>query len=160
MSTHDAVLLPFHQSEQARHAYIARTQSLLTALTANDDVTLLTLPTIERGDERRPTSTYIIRTLSDLLTLPTIERGDERRPTSTYIIRTLSDKELTTLLDPQLCNCRFASEKASIKIMYRVAGNGEGGTMQKWDMSSSLKAQGWGGCVECVSWQGWMGLTL
>ncbi|KAL7528325.1 hypothetical protein ACHAXR_002381, partial [Thalassiosira sp. AJA248-18] len=115
-TNNDAILLPFHQSRQTRHAYLARTQSFLSALNANDDATLLTLPTIGQDD-------------------------DERRPTSTYILRSLSDKERATLLDPQQCNCTFASEKVNIKVLYRVAGNGEGPTMSRWDMSSSLKAQ-------------------
>lgn len=112
----DAVLQPFHDSRKARHAYLARTQSILSAPKASsEDVTILTLPTIEQGHEIRPTSTYIIRPLSD--------------------------KERATLLDPQQCNCSLASDKVNIKVMYRVAGNGEGPTMSKWDMSSSLKAQ-------------------
>lgn len=115
MSSYDAALLPFHQIRQTRHAYLSRTQSLLSALKAGD-VTLLTLPCNEPGDERR--STY------------------------TYVVRSLSLKEQATLLDPQQCNCRLIEDQCSnIKIMYRVAGNGEGATMSKWDLSSSLKAQ-------------------
>ncbi len=110
-------LLPFHQIRRARHAYLARTHSLLSAFRACDDeITLLTLPTIEPGD-------------------------DERRSTCTYIVRSLSDKERATLLDPQRCNCRFTNDKDDMKIMHRVAGNGEGHTMSNWDMSSSLNAQ-------------------
>jgi hypothetical protein len=117
MSTADAALLPFHQIRQTRHAYLARTESLLSALNADDDVTLLTLPTVEPASD------------------------DERRSTCTYIVRSLSDKERATLLDPQQCNCRFTDDKCTIKIMYRVAGNGEGHSMSNWDMSTSLKTQ-------------------
>ena len=110
------MILPFQQSRQSRHAYLARTQSLLSIL-------------------KKP-SAEITR-----LSLPTIEKADERRPTSTFIIRSLSDKERATLLDPQQCNCRLENEKVDIQLMYRVAGNGEGSAMSNWDMSSSLKAQ-------------------
>jgi hypothetical protein len=113
----EVVLRPFHESRQTRHAYLSRTNSLLTALNStNAEATLLTLPNISGSDERRPTSTYIIRPLST--------------------------KEQATLLDPQQCNCRFeTSNKANVQLMYRVAGNGEGSTMSNWDMSTSLKAQ-------------------
>ena len=111
-----AVLRPFHESRQNRHAYLSRTNSLLTALNSTN-------------------------TEATLLTLPNISGSDERRPTSTYIIRPLSTKEHATLLDPQQCNCRLESNNANVQIMYRVAGNGEGSTMSNWDMSISLKAQ-------------------
>ena len=121
MSTNESALLPFHQIRRARHAYLARNQSLLSALRlssgdGDDDVTLLTLPNIESG-------------------------YDELRSTCTYIVRSMTDKERDTLLDPRQCSCRLTDDKVSIKIMYRVAGNGEGRTMSNWDMSSSLKAQ-------------------
>jgi len=117
MSTTDDVLSPFHQSRQTRHAYLNRTQSLLSAILTKNETEVT------------------------LLSLPTIENDYERRPTSTYILRSLSDKERETLLDPQQCNCRLASDDATLQIMYRVAGNGEGPSMSKWDMSSSLKSQ-------------------
>jgi len=111
-----AVLRPFHESRQTRHAYLSRTNSLLTAL-------------------------HSTNTEATLLTLPNISGSEERRPTSTYIIRPLSTKEQATLLDPQQCNCRLESNNANVQIMYRVAGNGEGSTMSNWDMSASLKTQ-------------------
>lgn len=111
----DAVLLPFHQSRRNRLAYLARTQSLLSAAGSGEGVTLLTLPNLNEEDERRPASAYVLRPLSE--------------------------KERATLLDPAQCNCRLASDKVDVAVMYRVAGNGEGATMAKWDVSSSLKAQ-------------------
>lgn len=112
MSGFDAsVLAPFHESRAARHAYLARTHSLLSALDAPDDVTFLTLPSVE----------------------------GERRPTSTYIIRPPSAKERATLLGA--CHCRLADEKTLLKLMYRAAGNGEAKAMAKWDVSTSLQAQ-------------------
>ena len=107
------VLAPFRKSRAARHAYLARTQALLSALDAAQDATVVALPNLEKGDERRPTSTYVIRPLSG--------------------------KERATLLGE--CNCRLADDKAAIQVMYRVAGNGEGSTMANWDLSRSLKAQ-------------------
>mmetsp|Transcript_37079 Transcript_37079/g.75606 ORF Transcript_37079/g.75606 Transcript_37079/m.75606 type:complete len:745 (-) Transcript_37079:120-2354(-) len=116
MASHPA-LLPFIESRQTRHAYIDRTQTLLSALTSQD-----------RDD-------------NTILTLPNIESTDERRPTSTYIIRPPSPKELAVLLDPQQCNCRLSDTSSSIKLMYRAAGNGEAPSMATWDVSSSLKEQ-------------------
>jgi hypothetical protein len=127
-SHHPAVLLPFIESRQTRHAYIERTKTLLSALTTSQDkddaITILTLP-------------------NNITTEP---NDYERRPTSTYIIRSPSPKELGVLLDPQQCNCRLlsddvSSKKSSIKLMYRAAGNGEAPSMAKWDVSSSLKQQ-------------------
>ena len=112
----EAVLQPFHESRQTRQAYLARTQSILSSHGSDDGGV-------------------------QLLTLPTIEKDGEIRPTSTYILRPLSTKERSTLLDPQQCNCTLASDMVNIKIMYRVASNGEGPTMSKWDMSHSLKTQ-------------------
>ena len=123
-----AVLLPFVESRQTRHAYIERTQSLLSAATdAAVTSTLLTLANIEASN-------------------------NERRPTSTFIIRPPSQKELSVLLDPQQCNCRLSSSMGGggasplIKLMYRAAGNGEAPTMSKWDISSALKRQVYNCC--------------
>lgn len=115
-SNNENVLHPFHQSEHTRHAYVSRSHSLLATLTSHD---------------------------TTLLTLPNIEGSAENRPTSTYIIRPLSQLEQTALFDPQQCNCRLAADTKhpNIQVMYRVAGNGEGSTMSSWDMSPSLKAQ-------------------
>ena len=116
MASNHPALLPFIESRQTRHAYIDRTQTLLSAFTPKDqDVTI---------------------------TLPNINTNDERRPTSTYIIRSPSSKELAVLLDPQQCNCRLSdTSSSSIKLMYRAAGNGEAPSMATWDVSSSLKDQ-------------------
>jgi NDP-sugar pyrophosphorylase family protein len=133
---HPDVLLPFIESRQTRHAYLSRTQSLLSAaLKSSDDedaaITILTLPNNIIGK--------------------TNEGGDEeRRPTSTYIIRPPSPKELAVLLDPQQCNCRLLSStsksSSNVKLMYRAAGNGEAPSMVQWDVSSSLKEQVYNCC--------------
>jgi NDP-sugar pyrophosphorylase family protein len=114
----EAALLPFIESRQTRHAYIDRTQTLLSAAFTSQNQGGVTL------------------------TLPNINTNDERRATSTYIIRSPSPKELAVLLDPQQCNCRLqSSSSSSIKLMYRAAGNGEAPSMMTWDVSSSLKEQ-------------------
>jgi len=116
MATHLA-LVPFIESRQTRHAYIDRTQTLLSICTARDQDAITT-------------------TLQNIAATK-----DERRPTSTFIIRSPSPKELAVLLDPQQCNCRLSDTSSSIKLMYRAAGNGEAPSMATWDVSSSLKEQ-------------------
>jgi len=115
MASHPA-LFPFIESRQTRHAYIDRTKTLLSIATGRDQDAITT-------------------------TLPNIATTDERRPTSTFIIRSPSPKELAVLLDPQQCNCRLSDTSSSIKLMYRAAGNGEAPSMATWDVSSSLKEQ-------------------
>ena len=123
MTSHSAPLVPFIESRKTRHAYIERTRTLLSSFESqpqNNDAAILTLPNIETNDERRASSTYIVR-----------------KP---------SLKELSVLLDPQQCNCRLASSSDGnkhtlLKLMYRAAGNGEAPSMANWDISSSLKEQ-------------------
>lgn len=54
------------------------------------------------------------------------------------MIRPFSAKEKDTLVES--CGC-IITEGSGVRVMYRVAGNGEGPTMLNWDMSSSLKDQ-------------------
>jgi hypothetical protein len=131
---HPDVLLPFIESRQTRHAYLNRTQTLLSAALKSSQegdaaITILTLPNNING---------------------TTNEDDERRPTSTHIIRPPSPKELAVLLDPQQCNCRLLpssdSSSNNIKLMYRAAGNGEAPSMAQWDVSSSLKEQVYNCC--------------
>eukprot|EP00956_Cyclotella_meneghiniana_P001621 scaffold1800_cov87-Cyclotella_meneghiniana.AAC.7 len=71
-----------------------------------------------------------------VLTLPNLD-GVESRSTSTFVIRPLAAKERSTL---ESNGCKLA-EGADVRVMYRVAGNGEGSSMLQWDVSSSLKDQ-------------------
>jgi NDP-sugar pyrophosphorylase family protein len=120
-----SVIVPFLQSRETRQSYLDRSQSLLSSVTSASAAasTIVTLPNIDYSNN-----------------------DDERRPTSTYIIRAPSTKELDVLFDPQKCNCRLSTNNGGnnttqIKLMYRAAGNGEAMTMSSWDISSSLVQQ-------------------
>ena len=71
-----------------------------------------------------------------MISLPNLD-ASEARPTSTFVIRPLSPKEHTLLGS---CGCQI-QKRVDVRVMYRVAGNGEGRTMLNWDMSSSLQEQ-------------------
>ena len=140
-------LLPFRRSRLARRAHLDRTRQLLSALDGAygaATTTILTLP----------------NNLDDDIIDDDDEYDGERRPTSTYVVRPISEAELDALLDPSRCNCRLVSDhdgwaggshssssssssatKTRIAIMYRVAGNGEGPSMSRMDVSSHLASQ-------------------
>ena len=107
-----AVIVPFLQSRETRQAYLDRSQSLLLSVTTT------------------ALSSSAAAASATIVTLPNIDHSthDERRPTSTYIIRAPSTKELDVLFDPQKCNCRLSpsgnNNTTQIKLMYRAAGNG------------------------------------
>ena len=103
------VLAPFHASHSSRLAHISRSNTLLSVLNDPPKATVLTLPNLD---------------------------GVETRPTSTFVIRPLSDKERSALVNQ--CGCQVNED---VRIMYRVAGNGEGSNMLSWDVSSSLRDQ-------------------
>ena len=124
MSDATDVLLPFHHSRQARHAYLDRTR-LILSIANNGSLSgspqLLTLPNNLESDGP----------------------SNERRPTSTYVLRPPSSTELAALLDSTRCNCHFVNDSTTTKIvlMYRVAGNGEGQAMMHRDVSPQLVSQ-------------------
>jgi len=117
------VLLPFHHSRQVRHAYLDRTRLILSTTVSNGSAQLLTLP--------------------NNLDFDGPPKNNERRPTSTYVLRPPSSTELAVLLDPRRCNCHFVNDSTTTKIilMYRVAGNGEGQAMMHRDVSPQLVSQ-------------------
>ncbi|KAL7505261.1 hypothetical protein ACHAXN_002763 [Cyclotella atomus] len=104
-------LAPFQASRTSRLAHISRSHTLLSILTGPPKPTILTLPNLEDESSSRPTSTFVIRPLS------TAERS---------------------ALESNSCQI---TENADVRIMYRVAGNGEGSTMINWDVSSSICQQ-------------------
>lgn len=122
MSDAADVLQPFRHSRRVRHAYLDRTRLLLSTAVGNSSsggAQLLTLPNNLEPDG-----------------------SNERRPTSTYVLRPPSSTELAVLLDPTRCNCHFVNgSKTKIALMYRVAGNGEGQAMMHRDVSSQLVSQ-------------------
>jgi len=114
-----SAIAPFLESRSSRQLYHDRTLALLSTLAATSSpqtTSLLTLP-------NHPT------------------HSSERRSTSTFLLRPPSSEELSVLLDPSLCNCRLVNPNVEIRLMYRVAGNGEGKSMAKWDLSAALKEQ-------------------